>query len=1039
MNFKKQFSGFVLIIVCFFTGSIHTSLIKASSLSLNFSDINNSGISFAASAINNSNKEIKLLNESLKTALIGTLANGDTTISKPLVKQLIQNISEKNISDSILSESYYLIGIYHSVRKSYNKAITYLNLSISIKLKNNEIDERYVKALYNAGLAYFNIGDYKKHEEYSFKSLEIEKKLNGDSSPVLFNNYFSLGSAYQELQEYEKALNYSNLALAIANKSPESISHEATADLYASLGVCYTRLADFSKAKIYLDKAELLYKQYKLKISDNYINLMNTLAFAYGALKLTSESEGFYKKVIPIAIANNSPMAYNIINSYSIFLADNGENKKGEGLLKDALNRAKAAFKSSPRNYIEVLINYANFLRDFRHDNIKSLKCFEECLDYLKSNEHDLALKTSALIGYSLSLNEAGQQEKAIETIQSLLIQDQVSLEGQGNYLNPGIEKIKLDRTSLKIFNTKYKILWDIYKKTGEKKVLEAASNTSELIVALLEKVRINISEDGSRLILGDTYRASYLNAIYDFNLLYKKSEDPTYLKKAFEYSEKSKVAGLLTSTRELKATQLNIPSGIGEFEKNLQGDISLFNALIAEETAREKPNAAFISKWKENLLEATRSRDSLILVFEKHYPVYFTIKYDTHVAEFKDIPKIMGNDGNYLSYILSDTLLYTFVVNKEHQQFNIIRVDSSFFSDLRRFRNLLSMPLPSDYASMKFKEYQAIGYRLYKTLIYPIRSSLISDKLFISPDNILSYLPFETILTSPDSLKSNRYNDLSYLMNSFDISYTYSATFMAESLKKESGKRNKLIAFAPDYPEQIDIQSVFLSRQAGMGVLHDLPFARQEAKFVTEITGGTLFENNAARESVYKNEAGKYDIIHLAMHTLLNDKDPMLSTLIFSHLNDSVEDGYLKMYEIYGVPLKAKMVVLSSCNTGTGLLFSGEGILSLARGFIFSGSQSVVMSMWEIEDKSGTEIVDMFYKNLIKGFTKSDALKKARIAFLKDADQLRSHPYFWSALVVYGNNGPLYRSNNLKISIVLIAAILILSIGFYFWKRRKS
>jgi CHAT domain-containing protein len=275
--------------------------------------------------------------------------------------------------------------------------------------------------------------------------------------------------------------------------------------------------------------------------------------------------------------------------------------------------------------------------------------------------------------------------------------------------------------------------------------------------------------------------------------------------------------------------------------------------------------------------------------------------------------------------------------------------------------------------------------------------------------------------------------------MNSFDISYTYSATFMAESLKKESGKRNKLIAFAPDYPEQIDIQSVFLSRQAGMGVLHDLPFARQEAKFVTVITGGKLFENNAARESVYKNEAGKYDIIHLAMHTLLNDKDPMLSTLIFSHLNDSVEDGYLKMYEIYGVPLKAKMVVLSSCNTGTGLLFSGEGILSLARGFIFSGSQSVVMSMWEIEDKSGTEIVDMFYKNLIKGFTKSDALKKARIAFLKDADQLRSHPYFWSALVVYGNNGPLYRSNNLKISIVLIAAILILSIGFYFWKRRKS
>src|SRR5674476_252283 len=207
-------------------------------------------------------------------------------------------------------------------------------------------------------------------------------------------------------------------------------------------------------------------------------------------------------------------------------------------------------------------------------------------------------------------------------------------------------------------------------------------------------------------------------------------------------------------------------------------------------------------------------------------------------------------------------------------------------------------------------------------------------------------------------------------------------------------------------------------SRQAEMGMLIDLPFARQEAKYVSDITGGVLFVNNAAKESVYKSESGKYDIIHLAMHTLLNDKDPMLSTLIFSKITDSTQDGYLKMYEIYGIPLKAKMVVLSSCNTGSGLLFSGEGILSLARGFIYSGSQSVVMSMWEIEDKSGTEIVEKFYQNLKKGYSKSESLKKARIDFLKSADQLRSHPYFWATLVVYGNNDPLYYSKKLKVSL---------------------
>ena len=1036
MNFKKHFYGFVLICTYIFAECFHTSFILGTGVSIN-STFDISGICNPV-LINKSSDKVRQLNELLKISLQRSINGGDTTQNGPLIHQLLQKIAEKNISDSVLSESYFLLGAYHMLIKSHKEAIKYIDSCISIKVKNGEIDERYAKALYNLGLAYFYIGDFKKHEEYSLKSLEIEKKLNGDSSPVLFNIYFSLSSAYQELQEYEKALNYSSLALAIANNMPESISHEVTADLYESLGVCYARLADFSKAKIYLDKAESLFKQYNLRITDNYINLMNTSALTYGALKLTSESGEFYKKVIPIALANNSPNAFNIINSYSIFLADNGRKEEGERLLRDALDRAKARFKSFPRNYIEVLINYGNYLRDYAINNTMALKCFEECMEYLKTNEHDLALKSSVSIGYSLSLNEAGEHEKALNIIQSLLVDDSTSGNRGENYANPGIEKIKLDRISLKILNTQYKILWDIYKKTGERRILEAVSNTSELIVALLEKVRINISEDGSRLILGDKYRSSYINAIYNFNLLYKKSEDPKYLEKAFEYSEKSKVAGLLASTRELNATQLNIPANVGEFEKKLQGDISLFNALISEETSKEKPNSSFIDKWKENLLEATRSRDSLVLVFEKLYPVYYAIKYDTRVAEYNDIPRIMGRNGNYINYVLSDTLLYTFVANRKHQQLIVTRVDSTFFKDLRKFRGLLSMPLSSDNASIKFKEYQTIGYRLYKILVDPIRSFLISDKLFISPDNILSYLPFETIPTSRDSISSNNYKDLSYLMNSCDISYIYSATFLAESLKKEITGTNKLIAFAPDYPEQIDIRSVLMSRQAGMGVLHDLPFARLESKYVTELTGGKLYANSEAKESVYKSESGKYDIIHLAMHTLLNDKDPMLSTLIFSKITDSTQDGYLKMYEIYGIPLKAKMVVLSSCNTGTGLLYSGEGILSLARGFIFSGSQSVVMSMWEIEDKSGTEIVELFYKNLLKGYTKSVALKKARTAFLKNADILRSHPYFWSALVVYGNNSSLYHSYKLKIAIG-IAAVLLLSLGFYFRRRMNS
>ncbi len=224
---------------------------------------------------------------------------------------------------------------------------------------------------------------------------------------------------------------------------------------------------------------------------------------------------------------------------------------------------------------------------------------------------------------------------------------------------------------------------------------------------------------------------------------------DRVYLEKAFEYSEKSKVAGLLTSTRELQATQLNIPSGIGDYEKKLQGDISLFNARLYEEAAMETTNPVLINKLKENLLDAIRSRDSLILVFEKEYPVYYSIKYNTHVAELKDIPKILGNNVNYVNYILSDNLLYTFVANRKNQQLIVLPVDSLFFKDVRKFRDLLAMPSPTDNSSLNFKEFQEVGDRLYKSLIEPVRPYLISDKICISPDNILSYIPFETIPAS--------------------------------------------------------------------------------------------------------------------------------------------------------------------------------------------------------------------------------------------------------------------------------------------------
>ncbi len=972
--------------------------------------------------------------EKLNISLLSFISAGDTAGARKCLNSLLKNIRINSVDSLILSDSHYSIGIFYLSSGKYYEAIKWLKLSSLIRKNLDRYDEVYSKCIYNLGVAYNYLGDYNSMELYALKSLEIEKKIYGESSPYLLRSFSSLVAACLNLKEYEKAISFGNTALQLIKGQQEDFKSDI-ADLYTNIGVCHTRLSDYSKAALYLEKAESIYLKGSLIKDERYINIINGLAVTYRFLGLKDKSDEYYDMGIEMAESNNSVLSYNFINSFAIVLGNAGKAGKGEILLSNSLKKAKSLYGSESGDYIEVLKNYAEYLRTFKIDIKKSLFLYEQCIDYINRHKEDLSLKEPVLLGYALSLAENGDSRKALENVQKLLypgITEKTDYPVTGN---PEIGQIESDQWSLNVLKAKYRILWDIYKKAGDYNFLLAAANTSELIISILEKVRINISEEESRIVLGDRYRESYLFAIRDFDQCYKKTGNPVFLEKAFEYSEKSKVAGLLASTRELKATQFHIPPDIAELEKSLQGVISFYNARIELENNKISPDISLVSEWKGNLLSATQRRDSLVDLFEKQYPEYYLIKYNTKVVKPDDIPAIIGRNMNYLNYVVTDTVLYIFVTNRKQQQIITVPIDSNFYNNIRDFRILLSMPSPLNNARTEFMQYQKLGNYLYKILFEPARQFLISNRVLISPDNILSYIPFETILSMPGSGEEIQYKDLSYLMNDFRISYTYSVTFMAESLRKDYSLTNSVIAFAPVYIGAINIDSLLLSRQVKMFQVHDLPYARQEAEYVSDITGGKLYINNGAKESVFKAESGKYDIIHLAMHTILNDQYPMHSKMIFYLDKDTIEDGLLNTYEVYGLVLKAKMVVLSSCNTGMGLLNSGEGILSLARGFIYAGSQSAIMSMWEIEDRSGTEIIKSFYHFLKNGNTKSNSLRKARINYLKTADQLRSHPYFWSTLVVYGNNAPLYYSKQLFLIIGTI--ILLVSVFLIFFYHR--
>lgn len=930
---------------------------------------------------------------------------------------------------------YYLIGVSKSLSGREMKSLEYFQTALDL-LAGNPSDTLKGRILHFMGYTYNRIGDHFKSNYYFLSALELKKQLYGINSPELVTEYVSLTIANIHLRNYDNALDYSNLGLKIASTNPASVTPDELALLYQDKGVSLAQTSDYKQSGMNLVKAYEIYKQNKLPRDDNYVNLIDNIGSTYYYLEQPEKSLEYYKTGIADFNRIDSYVKFSLVHNYSLVLAEQQMVREGDSVLVSALGDIQSVFGENSREYYLALRSYAGYLSDFMNSQVKALELYNQCFTYVRNHPWDTNLNSDISLGYAMALMENDRLETALDSVRSLLYRAVGKKVPDDLFVNPDISESFSSRQLWSIMNTKFNILNRLYEKNGSLEVLKSAARTSELSVAVLERIRLNIGEEESRLFLGNQFRNSYMNTIKTYSNCYKLTHDDEFLEKAFEYSEKSKAASLLASTREMKALKYHVPDNLAEMERVLQREIGLYETRYSEETNRENPNVEKMNMWNTYLISATHRRDSLIKSFERNYPGYYSLKYNTQVIKTRNIPSIMGRDRNYISYIVSDTSLFIIVVNRKYRELITTRIDSGFYNAIIEYRRLLSEPDRNANAHREFELFTLTSYKLYSYLIKPVLQYLISDKIIISPDSILSFFPFETLVTDNTINEDPYYRNLPFLMNDYRISYAYSATLLSESVKTRPAFLNRSVSFAPTYNHQVFIDSLSASRQFSGTPLSDLKYAREEASFIAKLTSGKLFIDSAATESAFKSYSGSQDIIHLAMHTILNANDPVNSGMIFSASNELGEDNFLKAYEINSVPLNAKMVVLSSCYTGTGKLYAGEGVLSLARGFIFSGARSVVMSLWEVDDKSGTEIIEQFYKNLKAGYSKSEALRKARIKYLADADMLRSHPYFWSTLIIYGDDSRIYISRLTKTLLAVILILLIIYTWSYLRKR---
>ena len=357
----------------------------------------------------------------------------------------------------------------------------------------------------------------------------------------------------------------------------------------------------------------------------------------------------------------------------------------------------------------------------------------------------------------------------------------------------------------------------------------------------------------------------------------------------------------------------------------------------------------------------------------------------------------------------------------------------SSFRERLKNRKRALAEGLESVY----FSELLTEGEALFQWLLQPFVKNFTGVKnLIVIPDGMLNYLPFGTLLTeTTDRAIKPNYVSLPYLLKLYPVNYRYSATlFMHNRTSDRDESEYPVLAVAPDYqsssPFPIDIQALLSNSETRDGV-SPLAYNSDEAAWVTNTWGGKSLIGPNASESAFKKTAQEARILHMAMHAFSDDDNPMHSGLVFNPSTDTKdEDGILYAHEIYNMNLKAEMVILSACNTGSGQFAEGEGVMSLARSFAYAGCPSTTMSLWQADDEAVSAIMQFYHSYLNAGKEKSIALQQAKLDFLKNSD--RTHPYFWAAFLTIGDDESIDH-HSFPFWAYLLIALILLAAGIFF------
>ncbi len=941
--------------------------------------------------------------------------------------------------------------------------VFFSSLGFTQNIKISVQDSLLSLKLHGEGVIAGRLGDFEEALSFFDQLYKLRQKIYGSDNYRLASPLINMGIQYKNLQNLDKALElFKNAEKLYISEFGEN--YVWLGAIYSNLGIIYSVNGDYNQALKYQQNALRILKMDSLKFSDLFQTLKynlietqlklghNDIAIQYAQSNIKTIPARLKPRLYDlIALAYNKDRKYELSEKYFLSAIKSWNDIRGENnieLVTEYL--AYSSFLITQKSYDKAFL-YSNkaksIVSKFYKDKSTAYAEVESNFgDYYFNKSSEARQIEDFRSQRKINLNQAIQyyQNAIVALVDSFQIKDPL--------VDPPLKNIISDIQLVEYFKKKasaMEVLADIYLSEfdyeNSVKYLNAGLNSLTRTIQLINRLQIGFENEDSKLFLSQNQESTYYEAINICYNLYNQTKKTVYANQAFEFSERSKSSNLLASLKDVKAKEYGgIPDSLLKRENTLKGNIANYTSMLFEENQSKEHDIQKANLYSAKIFKFNEEYNRLIHSFEKSYPQYYALKFENKVIGITDIqPKLSTRQALIEFYVKEPELtsdmgkLYRFVVTKDSLSFTKENIDYSYVKNIQSVHNFLTNPKYLYTKKKDYVEYSAAAYELYEKLLKPMSRKINGKDLTIIPHDKLSYIPFDALLSQMPDTSVMNFRNLNYLVRDYAINYSYSATLLYNYSNKKKTAQKNLMVFSPQYisgeprtEKESSIQHFF----------NPLPGAKDEVKGISGFIHAETYIDRLAQESTFKEKAGEFDILHLAMHTIINDSIPMFSKLVFSKPDqNSANDGFLNTYEIYNMKLNARLAVLSACETGSGKLQRGEGVMSMARGFIYAGCPAIVMTLWQVEDKSGVKIMDDFYYYLSKGKRKDVALRMAKLNHLRNSDPLTAHPHYWLGYVNIGNPEPLYTSKNIYFILLLILAVLLVFSDWYFRKRPRK